>query len=96
MALYFCVTVNGVQHCSKVPLLARQIWPWEEPEFDEAENWVINDQLSEQVIQDIAVLATIDQAARQLSVGKRDVMKRAVDDMLALLDLPDGYGFERR
>lgn len=106
MALMYCIDLKagGLKEgpvC--VPILMKIPWPWEiwvemlrhiqEPPMAQ---WVIDEQLDPIVMQDLTVLAAIDQLASNLSVNARRGVKQHIKKAVEQVDLPEGRRVQHR
>ncbi len=98
MAYYFCVngSVNDSGHCIKIPVAFKRKFPWEDSRLELETDWVINEQLNGRVVQDLTVLAAIDQLAQQMSGGTREALNRAIEQIQEQIELPTEFTLQRR
>lgn len=106
MALVYCIDLkaSGLKEGAIcVPILKKTLWPWEiwaevfrhiqEPPMAQ---WVIDEQLDQIVMQDLIILATIDEVANDLSSGMRRGVKEHIKKAVEQVDLPEGRRVQHR
>ena len=95
MAYLLCVDWQDKKLCIDIPVQLKRKYPWERIELDLEKEWIVSEHLSEQIAQDITVLAGIEQLAEQLSIGKRRTLNSALAQIQEQLELPAGMTLER-
>lgn len=109
MAYVYCIDVGAGNVCVKIPeLKLKFLWPWDLwgpfwtrdlwsiEERSPMPQWVMDDQLDQVVMQDLAVLVTIDELADSLSPAARRGVKEYIKQALEQVELPEGRRVQRR
>lgn len=109
MAYVYCIDAGAGNVCVKIPeLKLKFLWPWDLwgpfgpwdirdiEERSLVPQWVMDDQLDQVVMQDLAVLVTIDELADSLSPGARRGVKEHIKQALEQVELPEGRRVQRR
>ncbi len=86
-----------------VPVEMNLRWPWDiwikllrRIDDPEPAPWVIDDQLDQIVMQELTILATIDQLASSLSPSTRRSVQQHIKKTIEQIDLPEGRHVQRR
>jgi hypothetical protein len=109
MAYVYCIDLGEGNGCVGIPILKKKflgpwdLWgpfgPWDLWGIEEKSpipQWVIDDQLDQVAMQDLAVLVTIDELADSLSAGARRGVKQHIKQTLEQVELPEGRRVQRR
>lgn len=105
MALEYCIDMKdgdlkGGTVCVPIPV-QRFPWPWwveilRHIEDPEPSPWVLDSQLDQVVMQDLAVLAVVDRLADSLSSQARRGVKQQMKLVIEQLELPEGRRVQHR
>jgi hypothetical protein len=86
-----------------VPIEMNLPWPWDiwvkilrRIDDPEPAPWVIDDQLDQIVMQELTILATIDQLASSLNPTTRRGVQQHIKKTIEQIELPEGRRVQRR
>jgi hypothetical protein len=106
MALVYCIDLKAGDLKAGsvcVPILKKIPWPWElwvemlrRVEDPAPVPWVLDEQLDQIIMQDLAVLAAIDQLADSLSLNARRGAKQYIKKAIEEVELPQGRRVQHR